>query len=327
MERSLVAHWEIGNEVDFGEGGGCPYLIRDPADYVEYYRMTTEPILETFPGAKVGGPANARVFSEPLPGLIRAWRGGDLRLDFVSYHLYADEPNRHGDQVRAVRRLLDGGPADKPEILITEFSPWFEETSTEDQAFEPRRAGCVAAAIIEMMNAGAGGSFHYHIRDQVMEPGRFEPFFSPEGIRRMVRHFNEVPHKFALFGMANEARPTFFVYWMLSELGDERIRTRYSDRVGVRALAARRERQTNVMLVNHGDLPGHDRVVAVRFAGLEPGPKTLTTWRIDATHRWSDHPPRLAPLEQRPVWTYADYESQILLPEGSVAMLRLEAGE
>jgi hypothetical protein len=327
VERPLVTHWEIGNEVDFGEGGGCPYLIRDPADYVAYYRMTSEPILEVFPDAKIGGPANARAFSEPLPGLVGAWRRGEVRLDFLSYHLYGDEPNRHGDQVRAARALLADGPAEKPEILITEFSPWFEETSTEDQAFEPRRAGCVGAAVIEMINAGAGGSFHYHIRDQVMVPERFETFFSADGIRHMVRHFNEVPHRFALFGLSNEARPTWFVYWMLSELGDERIRARFSDRTGLRALAARRADQTSVMLVNHGDIPGSDRIARTRFTGLSPGPKNLEWWRIDSARRWSDHPPRLAPLERRPVWTYADYETQILLPEGSAAMVRLETRE
>jgi hypothetical protein len=58
VERPLVTHWEVGNETDIGENGGCPYLIPDPKDYFEYYKMTIQPILEAFPGAKVGGPAS-----------------------------------------------------------------------------------------------------------------------------------------------------------------------------------------------------------------------------------------------------------------------------
>jgi hypothetical protein len=45
VDKPIVTHWEIGNETDIGENGGCPYLIRDVADYAEYYRMTIDPIL------------------------------------------------------------------------------------------------------------------------------------------------------------------------------------------------------------------------------------------------------------------------------------------
>src|SRR5262249_5791988 len=36
VERPVVTHWEIGNETDIGENGGCPYLIPDPAEYARY---------------------------------------------------------------------------------------------------------------------------------------------------------------------------------------------------------------------------------------------------------------------------------------------------
>lgn len=59
VDRPIVTYWEIGNEPDIGEEGGCPYLIKDPEDYAEYYKMTTQPILTTCPQTKVGGPAVA----------------------------------------------------------------------------------------------------------------------------------------------------------------------------------------------------------------------------------------------------------------------------
>ena len=61
VDRSIVTHWEIGNETDIGEHGGCPYLIPDPVEYAEYYTKTIEPVLQVYPEAKVGGPASCWV--------------------------------------------------------------------------------------------------------------------------------------------------------------------------------------------------------------------------------------------------------------------------
>src|SRR5262249_46409197 len=45
VDKPIVTYWEIGNETDIGEQGGCPYLIPKAADYAAYYRMTLDPIL------------------------------------------------------------------------------------------------------------------------------------------------------------------------------------------------------------------------------------------------------------------------------------------
>src|SRR5258706_1649421 len=48
IDKPIVTYWEIGNETDIGENGGCPFLITDPADYVQFYKMTIDPILKKF---------------------------------------------------------------------------------------------------------------------------------------------------------------------------------------------------------------------------------------------------------------------------------------
>jgi hypothetical protein len=120
--------------------------------------------------------------------------------------------------------------------MVTEWSKGFDRVSVEEMAFSPRRAANVAAAILEMLEAGLEASFYYHIWDQVCYARDFAPFFSERGIAGMLRHWNEVPHRFGLFGVSGEVRPQYFVYQMLSRLGDERV-TAHSDDHAIRVLA------------------------------------------------------------------------------------------
>lgn len=324
VERPIVTHWEIGNEPDIGEGGGCPYLITSAEDYLEYYRFTAEPIREVFPEARIGGPANARLFNPPLPDFAHAWRqGAEIPLDFASYHLYSALPPRHGDQVRAARELFRRADRPVPELMVTEFSPWFEPTSAAEQAFAPQRGACVAASVLAMIDAGLDWSFHYHIQDQVLDPRHFAGFFSAKGLRDYVRHFNERPHRFGLLGLAGEPHPQYFVYWMLGQLGETRVAARYYDRVGVSALAGRTGDVVSALVVNYEPGGGVERVVSLQFDGLPEGVKQWTVWRIDERCSWTGSPPVLQPLETRTVWTPTDFESHVYLPAGSVALVRL----
>ena len=56
-------------------------LIKSPRDYADYYRMTIEPVLSTFPQAKVGGPAVANGDGELLPAFIDLCVHERTRLD------------------------------------------------------------------------------------------------------------------------------------------------------------------------------------------------------------------------------------------------------
>lgn len=71
-QRGLTGlYWEVANEPDLGETGGCPYRF-GPASYVRYYRHTVAAILKADPDARVGGPALASVHSPILPALLQA---------------------------------------------------------------------------------------------------------------------------------------------------------------------------------------------------------------------------------------------------------------
>ncbi len=119
VQKPIVTHWEIGNETDIGEAGGAPYLIPDPDEYLEFYRMTIQPILEAYPEAKVGGPAACWVDNEPLPGFVARCRESGTPLHFVSWHLYSDDPMRHASGVEKAKALLADFPGSRPEMMVT----------------------------------------------------------------------------------------------------------------------------------------------------------------------------------------------------------------
>jgi hypothetical protein len=323
VDRRIVTYWEIGNETDIGEHGGCPYLIRNASDYAAYYRMTVEPILATFPQAKVGGPAVANGSGELLPGFIDLCAKEGIRLDFISWHLYADDPRQHGRLADKYRTMLGTKfPDRRPEMLITEWNKGFDRISVEEQAFAPRRAAAAAAAILAMTDAKVDGSFYYHLWDQVCYVEQFRPFFRDPGI--MYRHWNEVPHRFGLFGVGQEVRPQYFVYQMLGRLEGRRVRAR-SAADDLRALAAKDRDQSAVLLVNYGLSSSRDVVATVRFSGLTAGRKILTVWRIDGTRSWSAKELELLPTERREVDVLADFACQVTSPADSVSLVVLQA--
>ncbi len=322
VDRPIVTHWEVGNETDIGEHGGCPYLIPKAADYHAYYKMTTAPILATFPGAKVGGPAAANGDGELLPQFIDLCAKDGTRLDFVSWHLYADDPRQHARLAEKYRTLLAAKfPTRQPETFVTEWNKGFERLSVEEQAFAPRRAAAAAAALLAMTDARVDASFYYHLWDQAASVEDFRPFFRDPGI--MYRHWNEVPHRFGLFGVGQEVRPQYFVYELLGRLGGRRVRARCADQ-GLRVLAAKDGGRAAVLLVNYGLPASRDVVATVRFSGLSAGHKRLTVWRIDGARAWSARELRLLPTERREVDVRSDFSCQVASPADSVSLVVLE---
>jgi len=84
---SGIQYWEVANEPDIGESGGCPYLFTTE-NYTRYYQHTVNAIRRADPAAKVGGPALANSRSPILPALLDFVEKSNVPLDFVSWHIY-----------------------------------------------------------------------------------------------------------------------------------------------------------------------------------------------------------------------------------------------
>jgi hypothetical protein len=135
-----------------------------------------------------------------------------------------------------------------------------------------------------------------------------------------------VPHRFGLFGVGGEVRPQYFVYRMLGLLGDRRVAAR-GDAEELRVLAARRGTDVSILVVNYGLPTSRDRVATIRFAGLTPGRRVLTTYRVDRGRAWSARDLELIPTERREVVVGEEFACQVFCPADSVGLVLLERAD
>jgi len=241
-----ISYWEVANEPDIGEDGGCPYRFK-PESYVRYYEHTTRAIIQADPEARVGGPALANCHSPILPALLDARRDKRIPLHFVSWHIYNSDPNAVRGTIDYVSGLLKKYPGPKPETILDEWN-----MDLTNPPLDPRFQPCYVAEVIwQMKEANLDYSCYYHIRDWSVSYDQFSPFMSPQGTAFMTRWWNRMPQFDGLFDYQNQVRPTYFVFKLLSRLAGQRLRLT-SDHPAVHGFATHDEqlRLHNLLLWN-----------------------------------------------------------------------------
>jgi len=331
VEKPIVTYWEHVNEPDIGEWGGCPYRIPSVVELHEFYTMTIKPILDAFPDAKVGGPcpADYRVVPEFMDCCARH----QTRLDFVSYHRYEDDYESHRYIAETLHEKVKSFPGKRPELMINEWNKGFEpaysstpydSVSVEEMAMQPRRAAHVARILLTMMETPLDWSFYFLLWDNCMYNDEFRSFFSPEGTKSvMYKHWNEAPHRFGLFSENEKVRPQYFVYQILSRMGELKLEAS-SEHPDVKTIAVKEDGKVSVLIVNFNLQASRDMIVKTRFADLEPGIRRLKAYRIDEDQRWAAEALELLPYEERTVNVLPVFEYQFYSPADSVLLVTLE---
>jgi len=248
-----IRYWEVANEPDIGESGGCPYRFQ-PDSYCRYYQHTVSAILLADPNALVGGPALAGWRSPILPALLDLASKDKVPLHFVSWHIYSSDPKAIRGTIDNVQALLKKYPDLHPETFLDEWNL--------DLGFppsDPRIQPCYVAEVAwQMKEAGLDYSCYYHIRDYHVQFERFAPFMSAGGTAFMAGWWNRMPQFDGLFDFQNNVRPAYFTFKLLSRLTGDRLRVE-SRGPSVHALAARDDRysayQYNVLVWNFSGSP------------------------------------------------------------------------
>ena len=328
VEKEIVTYWEIGNEYDIGEIGGCPYKCAEPEQYNQYYLITQQAVLRAFPEAKVGGPAVAYSRSSLTEGLVKFCKESDLQLDFISWHKYSSDPDVHSRDVVWAREMLGKYYGDNiPEMMVTEMSCGFEKVFCEEMAYESMRPATIATSVFDMMDEKLDWSFYYHIWDQVFIAEQFEDFYKDPDIMQI--HWNEIPHRFGLFGVCGEVRPTYFFYKMLLMMEGNELDTK-SDNSSLRIKSAVDSKGTyRAMLVNYDIDKEEDVIAEIDFNGINDGLKLLSIYRIDYNMNWNEDSLELEAVERRYIDVKAKYSkrpfyTQSFCPRNSVTMIVIE---
>jgi hypothetical protein len=256
-----IRYWEVANEPDLGESGGCPYRFQ-PENYVRYYRRTVAAILGADPEAHVGGPALANVHSPILPALLDACDREKVPLHFISWHIYNSDPGQIRGTIDYVKDLLKTHVSLKPETMLNEWN-----MNLGSPELDPRFQPCfILETVWQMKEAGLDWSCYYHIGDYQVEYELFAPFMSPKGTAFMTRWWNRMPQFDGLFDYQNHVRPSYFAFKLLSRLTGEKLCVVSSD-PAVHAFATHDEKYEidNLLLWNFSN---RGATVDVAWKGL-----------------------------------------------------------
>src|SRR5512133_490375 len=216
---SSIQYWEVANEPDIGEDGGCPYRFK-PDSYARYYQHTAAAILRADPVARVGGPALAGCRSSLLPALLQLCQTNGTPLHFVSWHIYSSDPKSIRGTIDYVKNLLKPYDRLRPVTILDEWN-----MDLMNPPLDPRFQPCyIAETIWQMKEAGLDFSCYYHIRDWYVSFERFAPFMSAQGTAFMTRWWNRMPQFDGLFDYQNHVRPSYFAFKLLSRVRGERLR-------------------------------------------------------------------------------------------------------
>jgi xylan 1,4-beta-xylosidase len=279
-----IRYWEISNEPDMGEDGGCPYRFR-PDNYTTYYQHTAAAVLKADPSARVGGPALANWKSPILPALLEFCSKGNAPLHFVSWHGYSNKPTDFRRSIDGVKKLLVNYPSLHPETMLNEWNLALMKPDENNLVIQP---AFIVETIWNMIEGGLDYSCYYHIRDYHVEPATFANFMSPHGVAFMASWWNRMPQYDGLFDFQNEVRPAYFAFKLLSRVTGRRVQV---EAEGVHALAAfdREYEKENILIWNFADTPAR---TIVELRGLA-GKTKVERVKLDARDPRPDETSRL----------------------------------
>ncbi|HZT31875.1 MAG TPA: hypothetical protein VFA33_18445 [Bryobacteraceae bacterium] len=312
-----IRYWEVANEPDIGESGGCPYRFQ-PESYNRYYTHTVRAILRADPKARVGGPALANSNSPLLPALLDYCERTKVPLHFVSWHIYTSDPLRLRGTIDHTRALLAKHPSLRLETFLDEWNMSFS-----NPVVDPRFQPCYLAEVAwQMREGGLDYSCYYHIRDYHIEPAAFARFMSPHGVALMTKWWNQMSQFDGLFDYQDHVRPAYFTFRLLSRLTGERLALESADS-SVHGFASHDAAlgRYNILLWNFSPSPA---AVQLKVAGA-PSKLAGRQLVLDAVHPSDDENNRLRP-ERALAADPGSTEMKVDLEPYGVTLLFLDLG-
>lgn len=175
--RSEPSGVEIGNEPDNERFWPGRY-----EDFFPFFAGVFKELKRSSPGLKVGGPGFV-VSSYKIPEnrekvslFLGYLREHGIRPDFISFHLYSDDPAEYYDLVRFYRHEAARYGMEKAELHVSE---WNTETGGLKVRVGPQAAPLVTACWIALQQAGLDASFLFRGTDtNIDNPGFYGIFFA-----------------------------------------------------------------------------------------------------------------------------------------------------
>ncbi|MBI5093384.1 MAG: hypothetical protein HZB26_13210 [Candidatus Hydrogenedentes bacterium] len=220
-----VEYWEIGNEVEIVECGGCPYLFT-PEDYLVYYTHTVQAVLRADPKVKVGGPALG-TFNHPIGDALLAYAAqGKAPLNFFSWHTYDDNPDVFRQRIRDVKARIAKHPQ------LKDVETYYDEWNISLNQVVPGpgfQCAFLLTVTKAMQEEGLTGANYYHIRDVPLAVDAFRRFMSPTYLEPFDRFWSALPVRLGLYDQQGRIRPAYYVFKMLAQMRGKQWKAASSD--------------------------------------------------------------------------------------------------
>jgi hypothetical protein len=143
----------------------------------------------------------------------------------------------------------------------------------------------------------------------------FSSFYSDPYI--MQKHWNEIPHRFGMFGVNLEARPQYFLHKMLCMAGESLYSVKYEQPFLIKATG--NEKSTSLIAVN----PKEDNILRINVKNMPEGEAILENYRIDDAKHYDSQKLELIPTEKRTIYMKKDFFCHIYCPENSVSLFKI----
>ena len=123
-DRYKTEYWEIWNEpdLDMNRWQTDPHTWGgSQAEFCRLFGTTAKHLKTTFPDIKIGGPALAGILKWG-EGVLAYCQTNAVPLDFFSWHIYANDPDKNASMARSVRKLMDKYGFGKAESILNEWN-------------------------------------------------------------------------------------------------------------------------------------------------------------------------------------------------------------
>lgn len=285
-------YYEVWNEPDlFGE-----WKTYGAKNYLKLYTaaaLGAKTAQDTQP-FHFGGPAITRLYDNWINQLMKLVISQNLRLDFISWHHYTNDPEDYRKDVERLRKILEPyrPRAESIEPIISEWGPY----SDNDPQYDSMGSAAHLISSLTYMMPAISKAFIFEIED-----GK-----NPEGKEFWGRWGLYTHSEFR-----NTPKPRAQAIKLLNQLGPDKLVVS-GNGTWVRALSAKKGETIQVLLTNYDGKGSHTEQAPLTITHLNPGKYQLTKTYLSRPK-----------LTKTITLTSDTYTTTISLPPHTVVMIEL----
>jgi len=302
-----VKYWELWNEPNLNV-----FWTGSREQFLELYEVTEKAVIRADPSVKFGGAGYYGFPDDWIRAMAEQAKAKNLRMDFISWHLYNDLRAGVEKQVGRARALLNELGL-KSELIVDE---WNFDAQLNPGNDDNNSAVIVADMICRMTDAGIDRAPFFEIKDGSNE----SRYWGRWGLFTADHHPKASYYAFLGFAHLEGNRLSFT--GALELPGDEVI-NKSKARIG--GMAVGKGKALDVVLYNTS--LKQDETVDLTISGLGKSAVKTRVFRIDETHSNPARQGRDTGLEQLDEQTLSPEDGvvqmQVALPRRSVVFVRL----